>query len=68
MHTLSAIEIRDKFLNGELTALAITDHFLDRIKSMIAKSAPFLQSSKNALGERPKPSTKSGAKGTSLEN
>ncbi len=33
MHTLSAIEIRDKFLRGECSATEITQTFLNRIKA-----------------------------------
>src|SRR2546423_3850433 len=31
MHTMSAIELRDKFKKGELSASAIAKHFLNRI-------------------------------------
>lgn len=42
MHRLSAIEIRDKFKKGELTAEAITRHFLDRIEKYDDKVGAFL--------------------------
>lgn len=42
IHTLTAKEIRDKFLNGELTALAITEAFLDRIKKYDPQIGAFL--------------------------
>jgi len=42
MHTLTAIELRDKFLKGEFTAVDITQHFLDRIKRLDGKIGAFL--------------------------
>ncbi len=42
MHRLSAIQLRDKFLNGELSAVEITKHFLDRIDRLDGKIGAFL--------------------------
>ncbi len=42
MHTLSAIQIRDKFLNGEVSAVEVTNHFLDRIERFDKKVGAFL--------------------------
>lgn len=42
MHTLSAIELRDKFLRGELSAVAITQTFLDRIAKYDSQIGSFL--------------------------
>jgi aspartyl-tRNA(Asn)/glutamyl-tRNA(Gln) amidotransferase subunit A len=42
MHNLSAIEIRDKFLRGELTAVAIVQYYLDRIAKLDGKIGAFL--------------------------
>jgi len=42
MHNLSAIEIRDKFLNGELSALSICQTFLDRIAQHDKEVGAFL--------------------------
>lgn len=42
MYQLSAIEIRDKFLRGELTAAEITNHFLSRIKKYDGEIGAFL--------------------------
>lgn len=42
MHTLTAIEIRDKFLSKELTALQIVDHFLNRIDTYDGQIGAFL--------------------------
>lgn len=42
MHTLTARALRDKFLNGEVTAVAITKHFLDRIEKHDSKIGAFL--------------------------
>jgi aspartyl-tRNA(Asn)/glutamyl-tRNA(Gln) amidotransferase subunit A len=42
MHNLSAIEIRDKFLRGELTAVAIVQTYLDRIAKLDGKVGAFL--------------------------
>lgn len=42
MYALSAIEIRDKFLHGDLTALAITEYFLNRIRQQDGKLGSFL--------------------------
>lgn len=42
MHTLSAIELRDKFKKGELSAVAITQHFLDRIAKYDGQIGAFL--------------------------
>jgi len=42
MHHLSAIEIRDKFLKGEVTAVAITKFFLDRIEKYDKDVGAFL--------------------------
>lgn len=42
MHRLSAIQLRDKFLNGEVTAEAIVQAFLDRIEKHDGKVGAFL--------------------------
>lgn len=42
MHTLSAIEIRDKFLKGEVSATTIVQTFLKRIESLDGKVNAFL--------------------------
>lgn len=42
MHTLSAIQIRDRFLKGELSATAIATHFLDRIAKYDPEVGAFL--------------------------
>lgn len=42
MHTLSAIEIRDKFLKGELSAEKIVRTFLERISKLDGKIGAFL--------------------------
>jgi aspartyl-tRNA(Asn)/glutamyl-tRNA(Gln) amidotransferase subunit A len=42
MHTLSAIEIRDKFVQGELSAVEITKTFLDRIEKLDGQVGAFL--------------------------
>lgn len=42
MHNLTAIELRDKFKNGELSAVSIVRHFLDRIKKYDAQVGAFL--------------------------
>lgn len=43
MHTLTAIELRNKFINGELSALEITDFFLSRIAELDPKIGAFLK-------------------------
>lgn len=42
IHHLSAIQIRDTFLKGDLSAVKITQHFLDRIKTHNQKLGAFL--------------------------
>ncbi|MEI8125784.1 MAG: Asp-tRNA(Asn)/Glu-tRNA(Gln) amidotransferase subunit GatA [Parachlamydiaceae bacterium] len=42
MHTLSAIELRNKFLNGDLTAAAITEYFIKRIDQYDPQIGAFL--------------------------
>ncbi len=42
MHQLSAIELRDKFLNKEVSALQIVDYFLKRIDSYDGQIGAFL--------------------------
>lgn len=42
MHTLSAIEIREKFKKGELSAVQITKTFLDRIEKLDGQVGAFL--------------------------
>lgn len=42
MHTLSAIELRDKFISGELSAVEITQTFLDRIEKLDDQVGAFL--------------------------
>lgn len=42
MHQLSGIELRDKFLKGELTAVAIVQTYLDRIAKLDKQIGAFL--------------------------
>ncbi len=42
MHTLSARELREKFVKGELSALTITQHFLQRIDTLNPQIGAFL--------------------------
>lgn len=42
MHTLSAIQIRDKFLSGEVSAVTIVEHFLRRIERHDPQVGAFL--------------------------
>ncbi|CDR33803.1 Asp-tRNA(Asn)/Glu-tRNA(Gln) amidotransferase subunit GatA [Criblamydia sequanensis] len=42
MHTLSAFEIRKKFLNGDLSAEQVTSHFLKRIETFDQEIGAFL--------------------------
>jgi len=42
MHLLKAIELRDKFLSGEFTALEITEYFLNRIEKHDREVGSFL--------------------------
>lgn len=42
MHRLTAIELRDKFLKGEFSAVEITQHFLNRIKRLDGQLGSFL--------------------------
>lgn len=42
MHTLSAISLRNKFLEGEVSALNITKTFLDRIEKLDGQVGAFL--------------------------
>ncbi|EFB41840.1 hypothetical protein pah_c022o138 [Parachlamydia acanthamoebae str. Hall's coccus] len=42
MHHLSAIEIRDRFLRGEVSAIAIAQHFLSRIEQYDSQVGAFL--------------------------
>ncbi len=43
MHTLSAKQLRDRFLKGELKAEAIVDHFLKRIEAHDGSVGAFLK-------------------------
>lgn len=43
MHTLSALEIRDKVVKGELKAVDVTEHFLNRIRTLDPKIGAFLR-------------------------
>lgn len=43
MHTLSAIEIRDRFIRGEITAVAIVQYFLNRIAQHDGQIGSFLR-------------------------
>lgn len=43
MHNFSAIEIRDKFLKGEISAVAIVEFFLDRIATYDKEIGSFLE-------------------------
>lgn len=42
LHTLTARDIRDKFVAGELTAIAIVEHFLKRIETYDGQVQSFL--------------------------
>lgn len=42
MHTFSAIQLRDKFIKGELSALEIVNHFLKRIQLYDSQLGAFL--------------------------
>jgi len=42
MYQLSAIELRDKFIRGDLSALQIVDYYLQRIDQLDAKLGAFL--------------------------
>lgn len=42
MHTLSAIELRDRFIRGEVSAKAIIQHFLSRIDALDPQIGSFL--------------------------
>ncbi len=42
IHELSAVEIRDKFISGDLSAVEITKHFLDRIDKYNKDTGAFL--------------------------
>lgn len=42
MHTFTAIQLRDKFLKGEFSALEIANHFLKRIQQYDAQLGAFL--------------------------
>src|ERR1043165_5697199 len=42
MHKLSAIELRNKFIKGELTAVQIVQHFLNRIEKYNKQTGAFL--------------------------
>ena len=42
MYTLSGLEIRDKFLKGELSAVEITKYFLGRIEKYDDQVGAFL--------------------------
>lgn len=43
MHNLSAIDIHNKFIKGEYTAVAITEHFLNRIEKYNPQVGAFLE-------------------------
>lgn len=43
IHEFSAIELRDKFASGELTAVQIVTHFLERIKNYDGNIGAFLK-------------------------
>ena len=42
MHRLSAIELRNQFLEGKVSAVQITEHFLNRIERLDGKLGAFL--------------------------
>jgi aspartyl-tRNA(Asn)/glutamyl-tRNA(Gln) amidotransferase subunit A len=42
LHTLTARELRDRFIKGELSAVAITEHFLKRIEKYDGQVQSFL--------------------------
>lgn len=42
MHTLTALELRDRFLRGDFTAVAIVQHFLERIERLDGQIGAFL--------------------------
>lgn len=54
LHTLSAREIRDKFLKGELSAVAITEAFLKRIDQYDGQIGAFLTVLKERALEKAK--------------
>lgn len=54
MHTLSAAQLRDKFINGELSAIQITDFFLKRIEDLDPKIGAFLKVFPEKARERAK--------------
>lgn len=43
MHRLTAVQLRDKFIQGELTARSIVSHFLDRIHKYDGQIGAFLR-------------------------
>lgn len=66
MHHLSAIELRNKFLNGEYTALAITEYFLDRIEKYNPQIGAFLVVFKERALQKAKELDSKRAKGEKL--
>lgn len=42
MHTFTAVQLRDKFIKGELTARSIMSHYLDRIRKYDSQIGAFL--------------------------
>lgn len=47
MHHLSAIELRNKFLHGEVSAISILEHFLQRIRRYDSDTGAFLHISED---------------------
>lgn len=66
MHTLSATEIKDKFLNGEFTALQIADHFLARIDKHNDKLGAFLSVDHEQVRQRAKDLDEKKARGEQM--
>jgi len=66
MHTLSAFELNKKFLSGEVTAQAIAEHFLQRIKKYNDELGCFLAVFDNEVLQQAKALDEKKAKGEPL--
>ncbi|MBS4165621.1 Glutamyl-tRNA(Gln) amidotransferase subunit A [Neochlamydia sp. AcF65] len=66
IHTLTACEIKDKFLKGDLTALAVTEAFLKRIDQYDSQIGAFLAVYKERAIEKAKQLDKKRALGEKL--
>lgn len=49
MHTFTALELQQKIASGEISAVKVTEHFLQRIQNLDPSVGAFLRSSDNAL-------------------